>query len=98
MVTGVLDSLERDEATELIKKYGGKVTTSVSSRTSFLVTGEEAGDGKLAKVRQIEQDEGLRNRTPRRSKLRPRGKLVTYRWRVSASQRKQGVCLIPRLI
>ncbi len=58
MVTGVLDSLERDEATELIKKYGGKVTTSVSSRTSFLVTGEEAGDGKLAKVSEIEQDEG----------------------------------------
>jgi len=51
VVTGVLDSLEREEAAELIKQYGGKVTGSVSGRTSYLVVGEDAGESKLAKVR-----------------------------------------------
>lgn len=50
MVTGVLDSLERETAAELIKSYGGKVTGNVSSKTSYLVVGEEAGASKLAKV------------------------------------------------
>ena len=50
VVTGVLDSMEREEASELIKRYGGKVTTNVSGRTSYLVVGEEPGEGKLAKV------------------------------------------------
>ena len=48
MITGVLESLERDEATDIIKKYGGKVTTNVSGKTSYIVIGEEAGESKLA--------------------------------------------------
>ena len=51
VITGVLESLERDEAADIIKKYGGKVTTSVSRKTSYIVVGEEAGESKLAKVR-----------------------------------------------
>ena len=31
-------------------RYGGKVTTSLSKKTSYLVIGEEAGEAKLAKV------------------------------------------------
>ena len=50
MITGVLDSLEREDAADIIKKYGGKVTSNVSGRTSYLVVGEEAGVSKLAKV------------------------------------------------
>ena len=50
VITGVLESLERDEAADIIKKYGGKVTTSVSGKTSYIVVGEEAGESKLAKV------------------------------------------------
>lgn len=50
VVTGVLVSLEREEATDLIRKYGGKVTQSISSRTSYVVVGEGAGESKLAKV------------------------------------------------
>ena len=50
VITGVLESLERDEAADIIKKYGGKVTTSVSGRTSYIVVGEEAGESKLVKV------------------------------------------------
>lgn len=50
MITGVLDSMEREMAAELVKRYGGKVTGSVSGRTSYLVAGEDAGESKLAKV------------------------------------------------
>jgi len=42
--------MEREQASDLIKKYGGRVTTSVSKKTSYLVIGEEAGESKLAKV------------------------------------------------
>lgn len=50
MITGVLDSLEREDAADIVKKYGGKVTGNVSGKTSYLVVGEEAGESKLAKV------------------------------------------------
>ena len=50
VITGVLESMEREQASDLIKKYGGRVTTSVSKKTSYLVVGEEAGESKLAKV------------------------------------------------
>ena len=45
MITGCLDSLERNECTELIKKYGGRVTGSVSGKTNFLIAGiDEFGE------------------------------------------------------
>ena len=47
VITGVLESMEREQASDLIKKYGGRVTTSVSKKTSYLVIGEEAGESKL---------------------------------------------------
>ena len=50
VITGVLESLERDEASDIIKKYGGKVTTNISGKTSYVVVGEEAGESKMAKV------------------------------------------------
>ena len=50
VISGVLESLEREEASDLIKKYGGKVTQSISKKTSYMVVGEEAGEAKLAKV------------------------------------------------
>lgn len=50
VITGVLDSLERDEAKLLIERYGGKVTGSVSSRTAYLIVGEDAGESKIKKV------------------------------------------------
>lgn len=51
VITGVLESLERDEAKSLIEKYGGKVTGSLSKKTSYLVAGRDAGESKLYKVR-----------------------------------------------
>lgn len=50
VLSGVYESLDREEAGELIKKYGGKVTTSVSRNTSYVVLGSEAGESKLKKV------------------------------------------------
>jgi DNA ligase (NAD+) len=44
--------LTRDEATRLIEAAGGKVTGSVSRKTSAVVAGEEAGS-KLDKAREL---------------------------------------------
>jgi DNA ligase (NAD+) len=43
VVTGTLASFTRDEAGEAIRQAGGKVTSSVSKKTSFVVAGENAG-------------------------------------------------------
>ncbi len=53
VVTGTLPSLSRDEAHDLIKAHGGKVAGSVSSKTSYLVAGENAGS-KLTKAQSLE--------------------------------------------
>lgn len=64
VITGVLESLEREEAADLIREHGGKVTTSLSKKTSYMVVGLEAGLKKLAtadelKVKQLSEDELL---------------------------------------
>lgn len=43
VVTGTLERFSRDSATEAIRARGGKVTNSVSKKTSFLIAGENAG-------------------------------------------------------
>lgn len=53
LLTGVLDSMERDEAADLIRAHGGKVTSSLSKKTSYLVAGTEAGLAKLAKAEEL---------------------------------------------
>ncbi len=52
VLTGTLPTLSRPEATELIENAGGKVTSSVSKATDFVVAGEEAGS-KLEKAQQL---------------------------------------------
>jgi DNA ligase (NAD+) len=52
VITGTLPNLSRDQAKELIEKFGGKVTDSVSKNTSYLVVGESAGS-KLAKAKAL---------------------------------------------
>lgn len=51
--TGTLAGLTRSDATRLVKARGGKVTGSVSARTSYVVTGESTGS-KLDKARELE--------------------------------------------
>ncbi len=46
VVTGTLTKYTRDEIKELIRKHGGKAASSVSSKTDFVVAGENAGSKK----------------------------------------------------
>ncbi len=52
VITGTLPTLSRDEAKALIERQGGKVTDSVSKKTSYLVLGESPGS-KLAKAQSL---------------------------------------------
>ncbi len=52
VVTGTLPTLKRDEAKDLIKSVGGKVTDSVSKKTDYLVVGADAGS-KLEKAQSL---------------------------------------------
>jgi DNA ligase (NAD+) len=52
VITGTLPALSRNEATELIEKNGGKVTSSVSAKTDFLLLGESPGS-KLRKAEEL---------------------------------------------
>ncbi|KZT13273.1 DNA replication factor C, large subunit [Laetiporus sulphureus 93-53] len=49
--TGELTSLSRDEAVELAKRHGGRVTGQPSSKTSYVVVGTDAGPSKLAAIK-----------------------------------------------
>ncbi|KAL4956915.1 replication factor RFC1 C terminal domain-containing protein [Aspergillus filifer] len=61
--TGVLDTLGREEGQALVKRYGGKVTTAPSGKTSFVVLGSDAGPSKLATIQKFNlktiNEEGL---------------------------------------
>ena len=52
VLTGTLPTMSRDEASELIKKAGGKVVGSVSKKTDYVVAGEAAGS-KLTKAQSL---------------------------------------------
>lgn len=52
VLTGTLPSMTRDEAKALIESHGGKVSGSVSKKTSFVLAGAEAGS-KLAKALEL---------------------------------------------
>ncbi|XP_055858667.1 replication factor C subunit 1 [Episyrphus balteatus] len=48
LVTGILESIERNEANSIIKELGGKVSSTVGKRLNYIIAGEEAGPKKLA--------------------------------------------------
>ena len=63
VLTGTLPELSREQAADLIKRAGGKVTGSVSKNTDYVVAGDSPGS-KLAKAEELEteilDEDGLR--------------------------------------
>ena len=64
LLTGVLDSLDREECKSIVEKYGGSVVSGVTKKLDYLIVGEDAGESKLSKakelnVKQISEDEFL---------------------------------------
>jgi DNA ligase (NAD+) len=53
VLTGALQNYTRDQAEDLIKERGGKVTGSVSKKTDFVLVGEDAGS-KLDKAKELQ--------------------------------------------
>jgi len=64
VLTGSLPTLSRDEAKDRIESAGGKVTGSVSAKTSYVVAGENAGsklqDAKKLGIKIIDENEFLK--------------------------------------
>ncbi len=64
VLTGSLSSMTRQDAKNKIRKLGGKVTSSVSSKTDYLVVGENPGSklekAKKEKVKILEEDKFLK--------------------------------------
>ena len=52
VLTGTLPTLSRDAATAIIERHGGKASSSVSSKTTYVVAGEKAGS-KLVKAQKL---------------------------------------------
>ena len=52
VLTGTLEHLTRDEASEIIKSHGGNTSSSVSKNTSYVLAGENAGS-KLEKAQNL---------------------------------------------
>ena len=52
VLTGSLEKYTRQEASDIIEKFGGKVSGSVSKKTSYVLAGEEAGS-KLTKAQNL---------------------------------------------
>ena len=52
VLTGTLEGFTRDEATEIIERFGGKASGSVSKKTDYVLAGEAAGS-KLTKARSL---------------------------------------------
>ena len=52
VLTGSLSKFTREEASNIIESHGGKVSSSVSKKTSYVLAGEEAGS-KLVKAQSL---------------------------------------------
>src|SRR5690606_30743978 len=53
VVSGVFEHIGREELKKTIEDHGGKVATSISSKTSFVVAGDNMGPSKRAKAESL---------------------------------------------
>ena len=53
VLTGILESFERDDIKAFIERHSGKVTTNVSSKTSYVVAGRDPGESKVTKAESL---------------------------------------------
>lgn len=53
VVSGVFDRFDRDELKKLIKSMGGKVASSITGNTDYLVAGDKMGPAKLEKAEKL---------------------------------------------
>lgn len=53
VVTGVFKTIARNDLKKLIEKHGGKVSSSISSRTSYIIAGDNMGPSKRLKAEQL---------------------------------------------
>ena len=49
VITGILANYKRDQAAQIIENYGGKTSSSVSKKTTYVLAGEDPGS-KLTKA------------------------------------------------
>jgi DNA ligase (NAD+) len=53
VISGTFEAYSRDELKEMIERNGGKFTSSLSSKTNYLLAGENAGPSKLQKAEKL---------------------------------------------
>jgi DNA ligase (NAD+) len=53
VVSGVFEKVSRDELKQLIEDHGGKVGSSITSKTDFVVAGDKMGPSKLEKANKL---------------------------------------------
>ncbi|RVE52058.1 hypothetical protein evm_003336 [Chilo suppressalis] len=53
LLTGVLDSFEREEITEAIVRYGGCIKNGISKKVTHVLAGEDAGPAKMSKAQEL---------------------------------------------
>lgn len=72
VISGVMDSLFKGEMEDLIKRHNGRVTGSVSSKTTFLVVGSQCGKTKWADAEKHKASRGRGSTLLRPSQEMPR--------------------------
>lgn len=70
-----MSSIGRDEASDLVKRYGGRVTGAPSGKTDYVVIGDNPGESKIDKVKKLNlktlDEDGLFDLIRSRSKNAP---------------------------
>ena len=54
IVSGVFENVSRDELKKIIEDNGGKVGSSISSKTAYLIAGDKMGPSKRSKAEKLE--------------------------------------------